>query len=422
MRLNERKRGFILPLAILLVVILTISGTAFMHHDYLERRMAMNSADNHGAFYLANAGNERAREAFKIPDALEWDAMLIGTGIPANQALCAGQPLCPDLSRGCAMPPPPFGPLVTASSAAPLPFDGQFTVGAYAVRAFNNVDDPGMGTDDTDQQLTLRACGTIRGEQKLLELTVVPISALDLINCQGDDPDPCPDVVNGSPTQQALPGREPESHPVLPSLPPLEDPFFPGTCNPANYYCIAGHFDFVTNPPQLLSGDITLTDNPVQASDVQIQNNTYYFTDGNVSVDHVNSGRHDIVVVGLGNIEVGTGVSLMTNSIVAGEGEVRLRGGVDFRAPLPYPAIISSQAVQADANVTIYGTVYSSGEVNLNPINVHGVVIGDPVEIQGSAVFDDDDNLAFYALTPGFTYPEDLKSTTPVAGTWRELQ
>ena len=69
--------GFILPMAVLLVLILSISGLSFMHLDFLERRMAMNNVDNHGGFYLANAGLERARETFKIPlDTLLWTDVL----------------------------------------------------------------------------------------------------------------------------------------------------------------------------------------------------------------------------------------------------------------------------------------------------------------------------------------------------------
>ena len=55
------ERGFILPMAILLVLVLSISGAGFMQHDYLERVMTLTNVSNHDAFYLANAGIERAR-------------------------------------------------------------------------------------------------------------------------------------------------------------------------------------------------------------------------------------------------------------------------------------------------------------------------------------------------------------------------
>ena len=44
------KQGFILPMTVLLVIILGISGAGFMHLDFLERRMGLNNVDNHGAF------------------------------------------------------------------------------------------------------------------------------------------------------------------------------------------------------------------------------------------------------------------------------------------------------------------------------------------------------------------------------------
>ena len=91
-RLFENREGFILPLAVLLVVMLTISGAGFLQHDYLERRMAINEVDNHSAFYLANAGIERARETFKVPDAtFTWTDILAGND--ANYPLDPG-PYC----------------------------------------------------------------------------------------------------------------------------------------------------------------------------------------------------------------------------------------------------------------------------------------------------------------------------------------
>ena len=427
------RRGFILPLSVLLVVILTISGTSFMHHDYLERRMTINNVGNHGAFYLANAGIERAKETFKIPDTLTWTTVLQGTydgpdpdALPdypsdPSPVFC---PLClcgPDSSRGCVIPS--FGVPVNSG----IPFSGTFDDGQYEVRAFNN--EP--GTTDTDQKITFRALGTVRGEQKLLEATVLAVSGLNLVNCQGTPGvNPCPDTTNGNPDVRPTPGREPESTPTLPSMPPLADPITPSACYSANYYCY-NSTDFSLHFPGLTVNtyaiDINLTDNPNpnKPGDVLIQPNHYYFTSGNASIDHVNNSDN-IIVVGLGNIEVGSGVNLLTRTTVAGAGSVRLRGGVELHAPIPLPAVISNAAVQADANVQIFGTVYSSGTVDLNPITVHGVIIGDPVEIQGgeNSFYTDDGNIAYYALMPGFEYPEELKTTVTVPGenSWRELQ
>src|SRR3989338_7674959 len=191
---RANKRGFILPLAILLVVILAISGMSFMQHDFLERRMASNTSDNLAAFYLANAGIERARVGFQIaqagsPPTPSWTPILDGSydgdadGFPdyplePSPAFCPLDDNClcgPDRAViNCVQPPAGFGPLVNSGP----PFDGSFSAGQYEVRAFNN--EP--STTDTDQRLTIRARGTVRGETKLLEATIYSRSGLKMIN------------------------------------------------------------------------------------------------------------------------------------------------------------------------------------------------------------------------------------------------
>ena len=212
-------------------------------------------------------------------------------------------------------------------------------------------------------------------------------------------------------------GREPASFPTLPFLdPPLSDP--------DNYYRNPGNLPGLNDcSSSLPSGNVQLTDHPNGPNDVQIQDNCYYFTNNNVKIDHVNSGRHDIFVVSLGQIEVGSSVELLLDTSLVGEDTVRLKGGVELHAPLPYAAIISSGAVQADANVVIYGAVLSTGEVNLNPVNVHGPVIGNPVEIQGGegSLFTDDDNEAYYDLIPGVTYPPELLTNASSPNSWNEI-
>src|SRR3990167_2949071 len=122
------KKGFILPLSVMLVLILTISGTGFMQHDYLERRMARNNVDNHGAFYLAIAGLERARATLKADVALatgipNWTTILSGSapGYPLDSA--PDPLLCPDPTKNCIILP--FGPSVSAE-------------GEYRVRVYND--------------------------------------------------------------------------------------------------------------------------------------------------------------------------------------------------------------------------------------------------------------------------------------------
>jgi hypothetical protein len=171
-------RGFILPMTVILVVILGISGSGFMQLDFQERLQALTNVSNHSAFYLANAGIQRGRVSFKIPDALTWTDVLQGNDprYPSDPGpefceLC----LCGDnAAAGCVIPA--FGSPVSAGP----PFDATFSDGQYEVRAFNN--EPGL--NDTDQQLILRARGIVRGEQKLLEVGVSATSGLKLINCE----------------------------------------------------------------------------------------------------------------------------------------------------------------------------------------------------------------------------------------------
>jgi hypothetical protein len=52
------------------------------------------------------------------------------------------------------------------------------------------------------------------------------------------------------------------------------------------------------------------------------------------------------------------------------------------------------------------------------------VLIGNRVETQGGqgTLFTDDGTMAYYAFMPGFDYPDELLTTTGVAGTWREIE
>ena len=399
-------QGFILPLAVLLVVILTISGTAFMQHDYLERRMVMNTVDNHGGFYLANAGMERARETFKIPNDFTWTSVLNGAydgpinpgpDYPVDPApvFC---PLClcgANSTSGCVMPS--FGALV----ASGIPFDPTFDDGQYEVRAFNN--EP--GTTDTDQQLTIRALGTLRGEQKLLEVEVLAVSGLDLINCLGSPSTPCPTRINGRPTRDPADGRDPSSHLALPALTyPLTDA--------RNYY----------RPETQAANFPSLTQRTYAGS---IQDDSYYFIAGNATVQNVSG--NNVIVFSTGMLTVRTG-TVLTNTILIGVSGVQFQGNGTITAPLPSPAVISGGDVtRTSGRTTIYGTIYSEGTINVNPIDVHGALIGAQVEIQGSSTYTDDhatdpNYLKYYAFMPGFTYPSELKTAVTVFGGWREIQ
>ena len=441
---HGREGGFILGVAMIMILVLAIAGLGFSQLDSLERGITWKEVDDHNAFYLASAGLERARTAYKaqfVSGNLTWTPVLRGA--------VARYPLDPN---GSVIPPfqttanPAVranGSPVIAANGDPviptdLPFSGTLTQGSYSVRAFDNQDDSDPTTDQ-DLILTVRAVGTAgitHVQRKVLEFDLLAALDLGLINCQGDPGEGCPDQVSGNPVIQPSPGRSPDSHPVLPSLPPLEDPLAPGACNLANYYCDPDNPNYPDNnlnewrqlnnlPPltrrNLLPGETKIVEGtPNDPSKVQFEDDKYYFSDHNVEIKGVSNG-HNVVIVSLGNILVATGVTLTDSVIVAGE-LADFRGGVTLRAPPPYPAVISDGAVHADANVTIFGGIYSSGTVDLNPIKLHGVLIGENVEIQGGAgtLYTDDGNPVYYAPMPGFTYPDDLVTTRIVQGSWRE--
>lgn len=427
-RRHSGQEGFVLPLAVILVVLLAVSGASFMQLDFQEKRMAMNEVDNHGSFYLASAGIERARETLKMPGS-DWTSVL-SDNPPAPYAhdFNPDPLLCPDPSRGCVILPfqTTAGNPVIANDGDPVnaqdqnfPFDNTFDDGEYSARAFNNE----AGTVDTDQRLTVRALGTVRGEQKLLELKLMVDSNLNLMNCVGEPGDPCPNSEVGNSVEiEYSPGKEPAATPTLPAMdPPLSDPdnFFR---DPDNLTGLT-----LTNV-QILSGDITLTTspNPNKPAEVLMQNNSYYQTNGNITVRDTASGANgnsQVVVFSTGgSVELRSGT--LTDAILIGVNEVSVKGSSVLSAPLPYPAIIAGSAVGGDNGVTIYGTIYAEGEIDLQPISVHGVLIGQSITLQGSGYFTDDGNLDFYALMPGFDYPNELKTMIPVPGpdAWQEIE
>jgi hypothetical protein len=396
---SGEERGFILPLSVLLVLVLTISGTSFLHHDYLERRMAMNEVDNHGAFFLASAGIERARDAFKIPDDAFWTTML---NDPALEDPEPDARLCPDLSRGCVIPPfqTPSGDPV--SGPFNIPFDETFDDGEYTVRAFNNLNDPGAGTTDTDQILTFRALGTVRGQQKLLEVTVKAVSGLKLINCDETvvPSQDCPAASPGTDTT-SMEGREPASFP--PELLPTFD---------EGFYREWTNFSWVV-------ASISLPDN----TRLTPEDNTFYFVDGDVTLRNTGVNDH-VVIFSTGEVTVSTNVTL-NNSIVVGLDGVSLNGGITISAPLPYPAIISGGTVHGNTGVTVTGTIYSIGPIDLRGgTYAEGVLIGidGDVRLRGTTDVSDAGNIQYYDLMPGFDYPDELKNTVSLVGTWLELE
>ncbi len=420
-RINNRESGFILPLAVLLVLVLSISGMGFLQLDFLERKMTLNNLDNHGAFYVANAGVERAREVLKIPDTLSWTTVLNGASPyatdPAPNAL-----LCPfAATRGCVILP--FGSAV--ASPDNLVFGGTFDDGQYTVRAYNNVEE--SGKTDGDQMLMVRALGTVRNDQKLLETRILATSGVNLINC---DHTPCPGI-NGNPTIDAAPGREPaynDATQVGPNFLPTLD--FKLT-DSRNYYRQASNFSsFAPNVKTTLSG--------------QPQSNTYYSITGNVTLANTPSNISNVVIFATGTVNLNNKTTL-TNSIIIGATGVTLQGQGTISAPLPYPAIITEGGVTGGGAKQIVGTVFAArpresgkpfngtnGTIDVNPINVKGVLIANIVNLQGgqgngsTTITDDHANdpnyTKYYALMPGFVYRPELKTTTIVSGNWREIQ
>ena len=380
-----------------LVFLLGISGMSFMHLDFLERKTVLNEVGNHGAFYLGNAGLERAREVLKIPiinDNPTWTPVLNDSDPNHPAGYVTENPpdplLCPDPSHGCEILP--FGATVSTPG---LGFEGTFDDGSYNVRVFNDAAE--SGTVDTNGILTLRASGLVRGDRKILEATILATSGLNLINCQGNVGDVCPNSKNKN--TQILPssGREPASTPTL----PYPDPALTA---PNNYYLDPAHFG-------LTSCTYTGT----------LQNGCHYVISGDVTLS--STGTHDRVVVfsyGKASVQGNTNLS---NAIIVGVNEVQLQGNVTLRSPLPNPAIISSGTVKGDNSVQVYGTIYTSGKIELNPIQVHGVLIGKEVKLKGaSTLISDDGNLAYYAFMPGFWYPPEMKTTVTTTGSWREIQ
>jgi len=416
MRLNSEK-GFVLPLALLLMVLLTLSGTSFLQLGFLEQRMTAIEINNQSAFYLANAGIEREREAMKISDTLSWTTLLQDTSQrdPSPPCLTSDPTVClcptPTSSRGCVIPP--FGK--TVSSPDLLAFEGTFDHGQYQVRAFNNVSDPGQnqegehtgenqdgaGTTDTDQILTFRAIGTVNGQQKLLEVTAKAVSGLNLLDCKTGS---CPNTTgNSHPTIDALPGHEP----VAGSTPNVPTPDF-------NYYGTPGNFPFAPNYS---------TSIPPGGP----QSNTYYYiSSGDVNI----SGNANNVVIFVKNGKLTVGGTLTNAILVSEKKDVSLNAN-NLSAPAPtsslsYPVVIAGANLtikMSSQNSSVSGNIYAAGDINLNPYkNGEGVIIGNTISTTGSSSsFSDGGNSNYYNLMPGFTYPPELKTTVTVSNSWSEV-
>jgi len=329
-----------------------------------------------------------------------------------------------------------------------FPFDDLFDDGSYNARAYN--DEPGIV--DTNGILTVRALGTVRGEQKLLQANLRAISGLDLINCEGAASDTCPDTVSGDPIVDPVEGREPQSHPDLPQLEfPLDNVnnFYRFDLHPTNFA------SYSPGPPlTVFACGAGIDCSSPSSINLDVVDNSFYFIDQpNTTVKIASAApRSRVVIYSLGDdpatvpVEgqvIMEGNHEYTDMIIIGQGEIQLKDGT-IHAPLPMPVVISEGDVtHGNATLQVFGTIYAVdpnppppfpnpppfGLVNLNPVSVHGVIIGDIVETQGasSTLFTDDHStdttyLKYYAFMPGFVYPDELKTTVVDGGSWREIE
>ena len=405
--------GFVLALAMMLMLILTFTGMGFLQLDFLEHRMVTNEKGNHDVFYLANAGIERSRTVFKIPDSLSWTTVLNGADpnylADANPSalLCPFGPLSSPTSRGCVIPPfqtTALNPGIITANGGPvvspnMPFDGTaFFRGQYTVRAYNNNGVGDAGTTDGDQSLTLRALGTVGGEKKLIQMDVRAISGTRLINCQGASGDKCPEKDINKSTFHFLDGRDPQSFPEVP-MPDFK------------FYSNAGNFPWLTNCKWTGT----------------IQNNCYYSTKSDISITTVGTYYNVVIHTTKGidvKVDSAPGVKFFDSVLIA-EKDMKLHGGLEIHAPLPLPAIVDGGKLGAkDAGamaVNVYGALYGGGGTKLDDMSVEGIVIvNDKLNVTGT--YTDNDNLAYYDLIPGFIYPKKLKATKIMTSTWKEIE
>ena len=444
-RNKKNEEGFVLPLSVLLMVVLTISGMNFLHFDFLEKRSVLTELDNQGAFYLASAGIERARESFKAPPPdYKWTSVLndptkTDTTYPNPWSLCPFYtPATLATNRGCVIPP--FG----ASAVSPdFPFGGTFDDGSYQVRAFNNNDDTGVGTTDTDGKLTYRAMGLVRGQQKLLELQGVQVkTGTKLVNCQNSDPSvPCPEPEpEGSQNKNTdfsnMEGQDPASFTGLPEF--LPNSYRLGDPNAVNLPC--------TNQFQK-NGDITLVSGTPKknSNEVMLNSDTCYYATGNISISSVGPGWTNVVIFSDKNLNINNNNGF-GNSILIGVKGIDISGSFSIVSPRTqtsiYPALVTTGSITGlNRSITIDGNVYAASDIidnpnapktgsigtdkkPLNPNLITGAVFGDNVYVKsGAQSVSDANNPIYYTMMPGFKYPPELLTNVSVdTNGWREIE
>jgi hypothetical protein len=419
---KNSESGFVLPMAMMLAVVLTISGMGFSQLNHVENTLVLQEVDNQSAFYLANAGIERARETFKIPDDLTWTTILDGTDARYPTDGSPSADLCPDLTRGCVIPSfqtsAENGAFITADGdsvdSPDFPFLANvFDQGSYTVRAYNNIDDAGVGID-TDQKLTLRAAGMVRNERKIIQVDVVATSGMKLINCEGNESDPCPDTVNDqADLDDHLPDREPAS---TPEIPQWNEDYYRDIDNMpcTNKVTITGNAELVSGSPH--------------QNETQMESDTCYFATGDIRVS-ANGNFENVVIFSDRDLQVTSGAQF-TNTVLIGVNQIQLQGSVTTHAPALMPALISKgDIIKGDNNVNIYGNIYALGSIGTsdqhpwNPNQVEGIIIGGDVFLKAASTYiTDDGKVEYYQFMAGFEYPDDLKGTAVVSKSWKEIE
>ena len=457
MRRNRNTNGFVLPLAMLLIVMLAISGASFLQHDFLERRMTTTEFDNHQAFYLAHAGLERGRESYKFDvfnNHANWDVVLQNSNGKYKQdttPFCfnAANPdscICPpDLARGCAMPQ--YGASATLGD---LGIGGDLFPGvpagfvSYEVRAFNN-DEESIGFDQ-DGKIMIRALGTVRDEQKMLEIEVLG-QWLGVVNCEGNVLGDCPNEQSSQMQVRYLSGHQPRQIPSA-AFPRLSKPL----SDPTNYYRQVSNFTVLhpafhdCSPPPGMA--ITLTTQPTRPNEVLLQDACFYFSDKDITVARSTGQTTDniakaVVIYSLGKVTLGQHMQLRDSIIIGGQQvDIKFQQSqgsfLNALPPRPFPAIISGGSITGGDNALIRGTVFAStvadtnnplpdptdqGEIDLSGPEIHGVIFGRTVKLQGSGIVTDDRQRDYYDQMPGFDpYSPNIKATSVLHGSWREVQ
>ena len=311
----------------------------------------------------------------------------------------------------------PTGDPVTAS----MPFDEMFGGASYSytARAFND-DAPGETASlDLNGILFLRAIGSIRGEQKLLEVKARAISTLGLINCVGDDTEACPDIkgegISVDEITDYLPGREPHLHDqLLPLKPPLSDS--------GNYYRDTTKLndEYYTNVDPISHPTGLQVFNYTGDYSDPVEDWKHYIVSGNVSI---NNAVSNTVIFSTGTIEV-FGKPTLTNVTLVAQDDVLIHGASRLISLLPLPAVIAGDTVDFGSSAAeVTGNIYSLNVISLNPITVNGLLISDNVQLQGnSTLITDRRMLDSYAFMPGFDYSDEDKGVSALPDGWRELQ